>query len=188
MRASPRSAPAEGSITCGVNRSFVTSSRYVRSRPLPLVLRLAVGVELDFEAALGVLDELAFHVAAQVEVAAVGDAFQLAELARRQERKRVLDVGRADGVVAQLVLARARAAAAARRRGRGSVYHVIRRSRQYSYHLRDVVRMAEELDLHLLELARAEREIPRRDLVAKALADLGDAERNAARACCRARS
>ena len=39
--------------------------------------------------------------------------------------------------------------------------------------------MAEELDLHLLELARAEREIPRRDLVAKALAHLGDAERNA---------
>ena len=36
--------------------------------------------------------------------------------------------------------------------------------------------MAEELDLHLLELARAEGEIPRRDLVAKALADLGDAE------------
>ena len=38
--------------------------------------------------------------------------------------------------------------------------------------------MAEELDLHLLELARAEGEIPRRDLVAEALADLGDAERN----------
>ena len=39
--------------------------------------------------------------------------------------------------------------------------------------------MAEELDLHLLELARAEREVPRRDLVAKALAHLGDAERHA---------
>ena len=38
--------------------------------------------------------------------------------------------------------------------------------------------MAEELDLHLLELARAEREIARRDLVAETLADLGDAERN----------
>ena len=38
--------------------------------------------------------------------------------------------------------------------------------------------MAEELDLHLLELATAEREVPRRDFVAKALADLGDAERN----------
>src|SRR5947209_2838037 len=39
--------------------------------------------------------------------------------------------------------------------------------------------MAEKLDLHLLEFARAEREIPRRDLVTKALAHLGDAERHA---------
>ena len=38
--------------------------------------------------------------------------------------------------------------------------------------------MAEELDLHLLELARAEGEVPRRDFVAKTLADLGDAEGN----------
>ena len=36
--------------------------------------------------------------------------------------------------------------------------------------------MAEELDLHLLELARAEGEISRRDLVTKALADLANAE------------
>ena len=48
------------------------------------VLRLAVRAELDFKAALGVLDELAFHVAPQVEVAAMGDAFQLAELALRR--------------------------------------------------------------------------------------------------------
>ena len=39
--------------------------------------------------------------------------------------------------------------------------------------------MAEELDLHLFELARAEGEVARRDLVAEALADLGDAERDA---------
>ncbi len=38
--------------------------------------------------------------------------------------------------------------------------------------------MAEELHLHLLELARAEGEVPRRDLVAEALADLRDAEGN----------
>ena len=37
--------------------------------------------------------------------------------------------------------------------------------------------MAEELDLHLLELARAEGVVARVDLVAKRLADLGDAER-----------
>ena len=38
--------------------------------------------------------------------------------------------------------------------------------------------MAEELDLHLLEFTRAEGEIPRRDFVAKTLADLRDAEGN----------
>ena len=35
----------------------------------------------------------------------------------------------------------------------------------------------EELHLHLLELARAEDEVPRRDLVAEGLADLRDPER-----------
>src|SRR3990172_2591929 len=40
------------------------------------------------------------------------------------------------------------------------------------------VGVAEEFDLHLLEFARAEREIPRRNFVAEALADLRDAERN----------
>ena len=39
-------------------------------------------------------------------------------------------------------------------------------------------RMAEELDFHLLELARTKRVVPRIDLVTKRLADLGDAERN----------
>src|SRR5262249_26098405 len=39
-------------------------------------------------------------------------------------------------------------------------------------------RMAEKLDLHLLELSRAERKIPRRDLVAEALAHLSNAERH----------
>jgi hypothetical protein len=38
--------------------------------------------------------------------------------------------------------------------------------------------MAEELDLHLLELARAEGEVARVDLVAESLTDLGDAERD----------
>src|SRR5262245_10333263 len=38
------------------------------------------------------------------------------------------------------------------------------------------LRMAEELDLHLLELARAEGELLRRDLVAEALAHLRDAK------------
>src|SRR5258706_9067812 len=38
---------------------------------------------------------------------------------------------------------------------------------------------AEEFDLHLLELATAEREIARVDLVAERLADLPDSERDA---------
>src|SRR5205807_2358961 len=37
--------------------------------------------------------------------------------------------------------------------------------------------VAEELDLHLLELAAAEGVVPRVDLVAERLADLGDTER-----------
>src|SRR5690606_15877691 len=41
-----------------------------------------------------------------------------------------------------------------------------------------VLRRAEELDLHLLELARPEREVPRRHLVPERLADLRDAEGN----------
>ena len=65
-----------------MNRSLVTSSRYVRSRPLPLCFGFAVRVPArTFQAAFGVLDELAFHVAAQIEIAAMGDAFQLAVLA-----------------------------------------------------------------------------------------------------------
>src|SRR5580700_7313049 len=38
--------------------------------------------------------------------------------------------------------------------------------------------MTKELHFHLLELARAEGEVPRRDFVAKTLADLSDAEGN----------
>src|SRR5205085_6812639 len=41
-------------------------------------------------------------------------------------------------------------------------------------------RRHEELDLHLLELARAENEVPGCDLVPESLADLGDAERRLA--------
>src|SRR4029077_9126362 len=39
-------------------------------------------------------------------------------------------------------------------------------------------RIDEELHLHLLELARAKDEVPRRDLIAECLADLRDAERD----------
>ncbi len=39
------------------------------------------------------------------------------------------------------------------------------------------IRLAEKLHLHLLELARAEREVAGRDLIAEGLSDLADAER-----------
>src|SRR5690606_29404986 len=45
--------------------------------------------------------------------------------------------------------------------------------------LGSLLRSAEELDLHLLELAAPEREVARVDLVAERLADLPDAERHA---------
>jgi hypothetical protein len=44
------------------------------------------------------------------------------------------------------------------------------------------------LDLHLLELAGAEDEVARGDLVAEGLADLGDAEEAASRGRCPRRS
>ena len=80
------------------------------------VARLAFGILLD-DQRIPFAHELAFHVAAQVEVAAMGDSFQLAELARRQERKGIFDVGGAAGVMAQLVLVVVAQDAAARRPG-----------------------------------------------------------------------
>ena len=160
-----------------MNRSFgdVVAVREIVAAPL--VLRLAVGVEFDFQAACGILDQLAFHVAAQVEVAAMGDAFQLAEFARRQEREGVLDVGGADRIVAQfvlVVLAQLQPFA-----GQAEVLYQCQSAIAPVFvPLPRRVRVAEELDFHLLELARAEREVPRRDLVAEALAHLGDAERH----------
>ena len=58
-----------------------------------------------------------------------------------------------------------------------SVYQRIRSAIQCSCHVADLVGRAEELHLHLLELAGAEDEVAGGDLVAKRLADLGDPER-----------
>ena len=66
------------------------------------VARLALGVAFD-DQLVALADELALHVAAEVEIAAMGHAFQLAELARRQEGEGVFDVGRAAGVMAQFL-------------------------------------------------------------------------------------
>ena len=65
--------------------------------------RLAVGVEFHDEL-VALADQLAFHVAAEIEIAAMGHALQLAKLAGRQEREGVFDVGRAARVMAQFFL------------------------------------------------------------------------------------
>ena len=110
-------------------------------------------------------------VLGQVEVAAVGDALEL----RPAHREEVLDVrGRArvvrqlvGAVLAQpqLVLADAELLVPAH-----ALVHPVH------VPLRGVGGRGEELDLHLLELARAEDEVAGRDLVAERLADLGDPE------------
>ena len=111
----------------------------------------------------------------QVEVGAVRDALQLAPLAAG-EPEPVLDVDRPLGVVGQLLR------------------RVLEVPQVVSVHaevdvpagpLVDPVLVPllvgaghdEELHLHLLELAGAEDEVARRDLVAERLADLADAER-----------
>ena len=133
-----------------------------------------------------VLERLArvLGVPAQVEVAAVGDPLEL----RPADREEVLDVAGLRGVVRELVgVVRAQpqmALRAARARGTSRRRSAV----QYSNHSRRLGRRHEELHLHLLELARAEDEVARRDLVAKRLADLGDAERRLLARELRARS
>ena len=108
----------------------------------------------------------------EVEVGAVGDAFQLTPAPGVEE----LDVGRAGRVVRQLVgvvLA--------------ELEHVLGDAEvEVPAHpllapvlepLLALLGRHEELELHLLELPGAEGEVAGRDLVAEGLADLGDAER-----------
>ena len=141
------------------------------------ILRFAVGAGFD-DQFVALPHELAFHMTAEIEIAPMGNALQLAELARRQERKRVFDIGRAARIVAQLfrvVVAQPQPLA-----GQSQIQiPLIAPVAPERVPLGRRVGMAEELDFHLLELARAEREIPRRDLVAKALAHLRDTERHA---------
>src|SRR5262249_48821474 len=138
-----------------------------------LVPRLPVRPRLNDQGTLARY-QFPLHVAAQVEIAAVRDTLQLAELALGKERKGVLDVARAAGVVTQLFL------------------RMVAQPQPFAGHPQpDVplipavapvlvpgrrrVGMAEELDLHLLKLARAEGEVPRGNLVAETLAHLRDA-------------
>ena len=111
----------------------------------------------------------------EVEVGAVGDALELLEVTAR-EPEAVLDVGRALGVVGQLlrrvlVVAEVVGVDAEVDVPAGALLDPVAEP------LVVLAGLDEELHLHLLELAGAEDEVARRDLVAEALADLGDAER-----------
>src|SRR5581483_7445338 len=142
-----------------------------------LVLRLTVGGGFQHELAV-LVDELAFHVAAQIEVAAMGDTFQFAELPRRQERKGIFDVRGARGVVTQLFLVML--AQPQLLTGQAEIeIPLVTPIAPVAIPGGRLLGLAEELDLHLLELARAEGEVARRDLVAEALADLRNPERDA---------
>ena len=115
------------------------------------------------------------RVGFEVEVRAVGNAPQLAPAEREQE----FDVCRALAVVRKLglfVLAQLDV----------RLSHAEREQEVFAVVLPVGVPfevgagLAEELQLHLLKLARAEREVAGRDLVAKRFADLRDAERDLA--------
>src|SRR5262245_58377774 len=118
--------------------------------------RLTVGSKFDFQLAVAI-NELAFHVTAQVKIAAVGNTFEFPEFAGRQEREGILDVGRAGRVVTQfltVVLAQPQVVASeaeVRVPAEAPVAPIPIPSGRLG-------RVAEELDLHLLELARAEGE------------------------------
>ena len=143
-----RSGPPAVSTMCGMKCSSVAGSKYSRFSPGGLL------------------------VVAQVEVAPVVDALQLLPA----EREAVLDVDRLLGVVRQLVR---RMLAEAQPGGRHAVPRVpVPAARQPLLEdARGIVGAHEVLHLHLLELAHPEDEVARADLVAEALADLCDAER-----------
>ena len=114
-------------------------------------------------------------VLAQVVVRAVGDAPELAPA----EREQILKVGRGLGVEAQLLLLMV-AQAEVLVLHTQALEPLVAEAAPVVEPLQIRVRLAEELQLHLLKLADAENEVARRDLVAEALADLADAERDLA--------
>ena len=129
---------------------------------------LLVGCRVEvFESGAGRLG-----MAQQVEVGAVGDALELVPAPREQE----LDVGGGPRVVAQLVaLVDPQTQLVG---GHAEIQvPVAAHAAPVLEPFLGVVGGHEELELHLLELAGPEHEVARGDLVAKRLADLGDAER-----------
>ena len=115
------------------------------------------------------------RVRAEVEVAAVGDALEL----RPAVGEEVLHVAGLARVVRELVRV-VRAQAQALRVDPQPHVPVEALLHPVLVPVLGLVGRNEELHLHLLELERAEDEVPRGDLVAERLADLGDAERRLA--------
>ncbi len=111
----------------------------------------------------------------EVEVAAVGDPLEL----RPADREEVFDVAGARSVVGELVDSCARSRRFSGRMPEVEVPVHPRARQPVLEPLVGLVRRDEELHLHLLELAGAEDEVAGGDLVAEALADLGDPERRA---------
>ena len=111
----------------------------------------------------------------EVEVGAVCDAFELGPL-RPGKAEAILDIDSALGVVAELLF------------GMLEEAHVLGVEAEVDVPVPTLLHpvlvpfligagLDEELHLHLLKLAGAEDEVARRDLIAKALAGLADAER-----------
>src|SRR5206468_5590776 len=113
-----------------------------------------------------------FGVATEVVVGAVVDALELVPAEREFE----LDVRRRGGIVRAFVCG---VVAELQLVARDPLLDMPGESRLFPLlvEARRLRCAREVLHLHLLELARAEDEVPRRDLVAEGLADLGDAER-----------
>src|SRR5204862_7333564 len=92
------------------------------------------------------------------------------------DREEVLDVRGRGGIVGELlgsVVAQAQEA----RADTGRRVPALALAEPVLVPIRRLVRRDEGLHLHLLELAGAKDEVPRGDLVAERLADLGDSER-----------
>ena len=112
-------------------------------------------------------------MALEVVVRAVGNAPKLAPVG---EREGVFDVGRGAGVerkLRRLVVAQTQMLFLDAETQQPVLAVVLPVGEPFKVR----AGLAEELALHLLKLARAEREVARRDLVAERLADLADAER-----------
>ncbi len=113
------------------------------------------------------------HVLGQVIVAPVGDSLELAD----PERKGILDVGGRRRIERQLVGVMVAQPQPFRLEPQLDV-PIESRLAPVSIPLPGLFGTAEKLDLHLLEFTRAKGEIAGIDLIAKALTDLCDSERN----------